>query len=390
MQILYHHRTRSTDAQRIHIQEIVRAFQQLGHEVEIASLVPTDVGEDSARDASESAWKRLARGIPGAYDMVQLGSNLVEIPMLLARLSRNRANFLYERYSLFNFAGVFVARLCRLPLILEVNSPSALEQRREREIGFPGIARWAERTICNMATRVIVVSTPLARIMADTGVHPARLVVMPNGVALERFQPQAPDPELRTQLGLAGKRVIGFVGWFRRWHGLELLLQAFHEGNLVQQGAALLLVGDGPATLELKEYVARHGLEQSVVFTGPLPHGQVPRYLNQIDIAAQPAANEYCCPMKVLEYMGLAKPIVAPRQENIEELLHEPQEALLFEPMNASSLSAALKRLVADASQAQRIGEAARAAVIQRRLLWTANAERVLAMVEPNSLGRRT
>jgi glycosyltransferase involved in cell wall biosynthesis len=76
---------------------------------------------------------------------------------------------------------------------------------------------------------------------------------------------------------------------------------------------------------------------------------------------------------------------VAPRQENIEELLHEPQEALLFEPMNASSLSAALKRLVADTSQAQRMGEAARAAVIQRRLLWTANAERVLAMVEPNS-----
>jgi hypothetical protein len=127
MRIVYHHRTRSTDAQRIHIQEIVRAFEELGHTVEVVSLVSLNTApEDARRDAGEAGWKKLVRKIPYAYEAVQLAYNLVGIPMLLVELLRRKTDFIYERYALFNFTGVVAARLCGIPLVLEVNSPFAL------------------------------------------------------------------------------------------------------------------------------------------------------------------------------------------------------------------------------------------------------------------------
>src|ERR1035441_8022497 len=85
-------------------------------------------------------------------------------------------------------AGVLVGKLCRVPVVLEVNSPFALEQQRDREIRLVGFAAWIERLICNLASHVIVVSTPLRRILEGAGVRPEKIEVMSNGVCLEHFQ----------------------------------------------------------------------------------------------------------------------------------------------------------------------------------------------------------
>jgi glycosyltransferase involved in cell wall biosynthesis len=117
-----------------------------------------------------------------------------------------------------------------------------------------------------------------------------------------------------------------------------------------------------------------------VVFTGAVPHAEIPPYLALIDIAVQPAANEYCCPMKILEYMGLSKAIVAPRQENIEELLEDGRQALLFNPGDRDSLGQALTALARNPGQRRSLGSLGREAIDQRGLLWTANAEAVVRL----------
>jgi glycosyltransferase involved in cell wall biosynthesis len=386
MRIIYHHRTRSTDAQRIHILEMVNAFSELGHDVEIVSLVATDTEkENAARDAGDAGWQKMVRRIPFAYELVQLGYNLVGIPLLAARVMAKRTDFLYERYSLFNFTGVLVARLFGKPVALEVNSPFALEQTRDKQIRASGFAKWTERVICNLATKVIIVSTPLREIMIELGVKADKLVVMPNGVRTDLFKAGKASAELKTALGLQGKTIVGFVGWFRKWHGLEMLVDAFHAANLAEQNAALLLVGDGPAMEDLRRAVERYGLTKAVVFTGPLPHEKVPQYLNLTDIAVQPAANEYCCPMKILEYMALGKAIVAPRQENIQELLRE-EEAEYFTPGKAESLAAALGAMVGNRARAEQLGRNARQAIMERGFLWERNAQRVIAMVRDSTV----
>ena len=383
MRIVYHHRTRATDAQRIHILEMVAAFRDLGHRVEIVSLVDTEAEMDNAqRDAADGFIRSSLRPIPFAYDAVQLAYNLAGFPLLLWKTLRFKAEFIYERYSLFNFAGALVSRLCGIPLVLEVNSPFALEQQRDRDIRAFRLATWTERAICNSAKIVIVVSTPLCRIMIDAGVDPAKIVIMPNGVNLAHFQAQVDSRSLRRSLGLENRTVIGFIGWFRKWHGLRLLLQAFRDQGLAGDAAAVLLIGDGPEMADLNAYVTEAGLTKDVIFTGPIPHPDVPPFVGLIDIAVQPAANEYCCPMKIFEYMAAAKPIVAPRQENIVEVLRDGEDASLFTPEDEASLGRALRALIRDAEAARRMGERAREAINRRGYLWLANARRVVETIE--------
>lgn len=393
MRILYHHRTRAGDAQGIHIHEIIRAFRSLGHEVKEAALVSsTPQRQSTDRKIGEAAWKRIARRIPGTYELLQLAYNLYGVPMLAWNALSWRPDFIYERFSLLNLSGVAIARLLGIPLVLEVNSPLALEQQRDGEILWPRFSEWTERSVCRLATRVIVVSTPLKEILIRSGIDERQFVVMPNGVDVEAFRTEPPNSKLRRDLGLEGKTVIGFVGWFRDWHRVDLLLEAFDRGGLAGHKAALLLIGDGPEMSMLKKYVAKHRLEPHVVFTGAVSHSTVPAYLNLIDVTVQPAANEYCCPMKILEYMALRKAIVAPRQMNIEEILENEREALFFKPGDADSLAQAMIRLVTQPQLRDELGRAAGDAIGGRGYLWTVNAQRVVDLVKPHlpANGRRS
>jgi len=129
--------------------------------------------------------------------------------------------------------------------------------------------------------------------------------------------------------------------------------------------------------------VAKTNLQDSVIFTGAVSHEEIPAYLSIVDIAVQPAANEYCCPMKIIEYMGLGKAIVAPRQENIEELLDNGRNAVLFQPGDVAGFSRALTALVTDSSLRSKVGQSALRAIHDRGLLWESNAQRVVDMLQP-------
>jgi glycosyltransferase involved in cell wall biosynthesis len=384
MNILYHHRTRATDAQRVHILEMIKAMRELGHNVVIASLVDTEAKPaQAAEEATEASWKKLVRRIPLGYELVQLAYNFAALPWLLWKIHRERIDFVYERYSLFNVCGVIAARLSHRPIVLEVNSPLALEQLQQAEIRAARLGAWMERITCNAADKVIVVTRSLARILVAGGVRESKLAVVPNGANPLHLGLSRGSAELRTSLKLNGKIVIGFVGWFRRWHGLDFLIEAFADSALSRE-ASLLFIGDGPAMPDLRALVERRRLEQSVVFAGPVLHENVPPYLNLLDIAVQPAANEYCCPMKILEYMALGKPIVAPLQENIEELLTDGKQALLFTPGDSRALGFALMKLTRDSALRSRLGSAARAAIDERGLLWSRNAERAIELAFSN------
>jgi glycosyltransferase involved in cell wall biosynthesis len=212
---------------------------------------------------------------------------------------------------------------------------------------------------------------------------------MPNGINPASFRREVDSGEVRRRLGLEGKTAIGFVGWFRNWHGLDKLLEAFHRADLGRRGGRLMLIGDGPEMGNLRRYVRENRLDDYVVFTGPLAHDQVPAHLNLIDIAVQPAANEYCCPMKILEYMGMGKPIVAPRQANIEELIQDGEQGYLFDPGDVAGMASALERMMTDREATAAMGRRSLETIFERGLLWTRNAERVVELMTEEPQERR-
>jgi glycosyltransferase involved in cell wall biosynthesis len=386
MRILYHHRTRAADAQGVHIAEMISAFRSLGHIVEMAALVtPPPAQQQQRSSAAKPFWQRCLQSVPCLYELVQLGYNAVGFWLLVRHVLRFRPHFIYERYSLFNFSGVLAARLFRIPLLLEVNSPLADESAGEGLLRLYRFGLWSERVICNSATTVVAVTGVLKDILVRNGIQQRKILVLPNGVSPSQFAPIPPDPALRRSLALDGRRVIGFVGWFRPWHGLELLIEAFHSSRLHEEGVSLLLVGDGPAMPSLHEAVSRFQLQQAVVFTGAVPHQQIPPCMALFDCAVQPAANPYCCPMKIIEYLALGKPVIAPAQPNIEELVDDGVEAILFRPGDPASLAAALQRLFHTDGLFGRLRENAASSIQRRGYLWSRNAERVIEALFPNS-----
>ena len=128
-----------------------------------------------------------------------------------------------------------------------------------------------------------------------------------------------------------------------------------------------------------------------MTFAGQVSHDAVPTMLAAMDVAVLPADHRrHASPMKLLEYMAMGRAIVAPRIANIEEILTEGSDSLLFEPDNVDDLAACISRLLADPTLRQSLGTAARRKV-ESGLTWDANAQRIVQIYEgtlraPNSV----
>lgn len=380
LKILYHHRTQLGDAQGIHVHEIIRAFRSLGHQVQVVALV--DSQNHLKKTTTLGMWSWLREKTPNVfYDVLSLMYNIVGFFMLVRGVMRERPDFIYERYALNNYSGVLAAIFWKIPIVLEVNSPLVLEQSKLNQLVLKRVSRFFEKWICSHATRVLVVTEVLKSIMVAQGIPMDKITVMPNGIDSEVFNPKVSGQELRKQYGFDHKIVIGFVGWFRQWHGLEILLEIVHEAYLSQKNVRLLLVGDGPAFQNLFQYAQSYDLSSVVTFTGPIKHAEIAAHIAAMDIAVQPSAPSYACPMKIIEYMGMGKCILAPDQPNVRELIVQGVTGELFHPEDKASLLQALIGLVNNHRKRELLGRKALESLQRRGLYWSHNAEKVISLV---------
>ncbi|EHJ46125.1 glycosyl transferase group 1 [Solidesulfovibrio carbinoliphilus subsp. oakridgensis] len=372
--VVYHHRTQGVDAQGIHVREMCRAFARIGYRV---AKVALHADEQVGRDSRPGLLSRLVSRLPPlAYELLELGYNLVGIPRLYRTVRRERPAFLYERYCLSNLSGVVVSRLTGVPLVLEVNSPLAREKAAHGGLAFPRLAQALETWIVNHADRTVAVSEVLRRMLVEKGADAARITVMHNGVNPEDFA----GLEIREPAGRATVRV-GFTGWFRPWHGLAEMVAALDDQGLFASGLEVVLVGDGPVRPELERLVRERSLEGRVAITGPVDRETLVGHLAAMDIAVQPAATAYASPMKLFEYLAAGKAVVAPDQDNIREVVRDGVEAVLFPPGDFAGFARRVEELAKDPGLRQRLGEAGRRSMAAGRRTWEENAARVAALV---------
>lgn len=383
MRILYHHRTASKDGQAVHIEEMIEALREQGHEVRIVSPGDADTsGQDSGRMGSDMGWvHQLKARMPKAvYELMELGYSLLAYRKLMAAARDFRPDVIYERYNLFLLSGLMASRRLGIPMLLEVNAP--LVQERSLHSGglaLTGLARWAEGTAWRGADRVLPVTDVLADHVRACGVPDSRIQVIPNGINRAHFA-EAPTPQdAKTRLGLQGRLVLGFTGFVRDWHGVDRIV----DWMATPQAPAhthLLVVGDGPVRAELEQQARALGLGDRVSFTGVIHRDQVPAHVAAFDIALQPAVTAYASPLKLMEYLELGKAVVAPSTPNLREVLTDDDNALLFDESVPGVLQQALTRLCADEALRDRLSKAAHETITRRDLTWAGNARRVVAL----------
>jgi glycosyltransferase involved in cell wall biosynthesis len=378
MKILYSHRIGSRDGQGVHLDAMVAALRADGHSVHVvgpASFENTGLGRDNRMVTL------LRRSLPAWVG--ELAELAYVVPSTL-RLARAAAEFqpdvIYERANLFHLAGAWVSARRRLPLLLEVNAPLAEERASFGQLKLKRLALKLERLAWRRATYVLPVTEVLASRIAEAGVAPSRILVVPNGIDLHDFPlqqaPEAPGDKL----------VLGFVGFVRDWHGLDRVVRSL-AAYQDKPPLALHVVGDGPARAGLEALANDLGIAARVRFSGLTRREAIPDMIGGFDIALQPASVSYASPLKVFEYMAAGRAIIAPDQPNLREILEHERTALLFDPKDPDAMWRAVERLAGDDALRRRLGQAARSEILSRDLTWSGNA-RTVASLAAAAIGR--
>jgi glycosyltransferase involved in cell wall biosynthesis len=359
----------------IHVQEVLGAMARRGAQIDLfASNCEGAVLEGGA------SFRLLPLPSPPKGELT-----LREQKCLMANAALRAAlecagpfSLVYERYSLWSFAGMEYARQRNTPGLLEVNAPLIEEQAEHRGLVDRAGAERVRDRVFAAATALLAVSDEVADHLESFPATHGRVHVVPNGVNPERF-----PPALKASLpAVAGTFTVGFVGTMKPWHGLDDLLEAFALLHAQSRHNRLLVVGDGVERERLAAEVSSRGLATAVQFTGAVAPCEVAGLLASMDVAVAPyprLASFYFSPLKVYEYMAAGLPVVASRAGQLEKLIEGGVTGLLVPPGDVGALAAALQRVRREPELRRRLGQAARAKVF-RDHTWDEAVHRILSL----------
>ncbi|MGM9479719.1 TIGR04063 family PEP-CTERM/XrtA system glycosyltransferase [Roseateles sp. NT4] len=237
------------------------------------------------------------------------------------------------------------------------------------------LTRWMETRALRRASHVFTICEGLRGDIVARGIPAERVSVIPNAVDIEAFTPggQA-DPVLQAQLSVTGCTVLGFLGSFYAYEGLDLLLDALPAILQQRPDVRVLLVGGGPQEAALKAQAARLGVQDKVIFTGRVPHSEVTRYYDLVDLLVYPRhvmrLTDLVTPLKPLEAMAQSRVMLASDVGGHRELIRDGDTGRLFKAGSASALAATALDMLAKRDQWPAIGIAGRRFVETERN-WT-------------------
>ncbi len=281
-------------------------------------------------------------------------------------------------------AALIVARKRKLPLVYEIRAfwedaavgngtgtATSLRYRATR-----ALETWAVRR----ADAVAVICEGLRNDLVARGIAADKITVSPNGVDLELFGTAPPrDDALGAELGLDGADVVGFIGSFYDYEGLDDLIAAMPALVAKRPKARLLMVGGGPMEAALRAQADASPVADAIRFVGRVPHQEVERYYGLVDILAYPRKRmrltDLVTPLKPLEAMAQGRLVAASDVGGHRELIRDGETGTLFPPDDPQAIATALAGMFADRSGWDERRARGRAFVKDERN-WSSNIRR--------------
>ena len=242
------------------------------------------------------------------------------------------------------------------------------------------LTRALEDRVVARADAVITICRGLREDLIARGNAPGRITIMPNGVDMALFgQPLVRDIAFAQSLGLGEGPVIGFLGSFYPYEGLDDLIAAMPAILAARPDARLLMVGGGPADAALRAQAAASSAAAAIHFIGRVPHHEVERYYALVDVVCYPRKamrlTDLVTPLKPLEAMAQGKLVAASAVGGHRELIAHGVTGTLFPPDDPAGLAAAMAALLADTGMWDARRTAARA-FVEKSHDWAANVRR--------------
>jgi PEP-CTERM/exosortase A-associated glycosyltransferase len=356
---------------------ILRAQRRLGlHPVVVTSPKHEDFRSECETvdgiDYYRLRLPRLSARIPLFNQAVCLSTLTREVRRLAENL---QVDVLHAHSPAISGLATFrAARDLNLPVIYELRyyeEDAAVDRRKTRHNSLRyRLTRALEQAVLKKAARVTTISKALRSDLISRGVDPDKIVEIPNGVDTDIFQPVEPDADLIARHELADFRVIGFIGSFYFYEGLEHLIDAAILLLSERSDLKFVLVGEGEAEQSLRKRIPDR-LRSHFIFTGKIAHDAAPRYYSVMDIVVYPRAGsrltELTTPLKPLEAMAMEKVVLGSDVGGLRELINDGETGFLVESETPHALARRLLILVDNAIMRRAVGEKAREFVVRER-----------------------
>ncbi len=286
--------------------------------------------------------------------------------------------------ALCGMAGLRAAKRLGLPFVYEIRAfweDAAVGNGTGREGSLKyRLTRALENRVVAGADAVFTICKGLRDDLVARGHDGEKIGLSPNGVDLALFgDPVARDDALAHELGIGAGPVVGFIGSFYDYEGLDDLVAALPALRQRHPHAQLLLVGGGPMDEALRAQAAASPAGDAIVFTGRVPHAEVERYYSLIDVLAYPRKHsrltDLVTPLKPLEAMAQRRIVAASDVGGHRELITDGQTGLLFPPDDPMGMAASLADFIDRRDSWPTMREAGRAHVATHHD-WARNVQR--------------
>jgi glycosyltransferase involved in cell wall biosynthesis len=316
------------------------------------------------------------------FDFSRKGMN--EVDYMLAAVEHYESVIRKEQPEIVHAASNYVtalpaliaARRLGVPFIYEVRGFWEVT-RSSRDDKFENTPKYRfmqlfEALTARHADHVITITTAMKEELIARGVSEERISIAYNSVDPDRFIPRAANLELAAELGIPrGTPVIGYVGSFVDYEGLDDLIGACAGLKAAGRDFRLLLVGDGAVFEDLKRQVEAEGLQDKTIMTGRVPHDMVEDYYTLIDIAPFPRKPWEVCelvsPLKPYEAMALEKAVIVSGTRALVEIVTHEKNGLVFAKGDLADLQRKLDELLMNPETRAQLGRAAREWIRQER-----------------------
>lgn len=364
---------------RSHVLGVIKAFEALDWEVK-----PFIVGDRVPRKwVTKGSERAVSGGLirTSVADITRLILSVVNARRAWQELGK-QTDWVYERFASFQSLG-WIFKRHGVPWILETNAPLSYEATTDRKsVVLSGLARSLEVRAYQKCDVLVAVSETLKEILVqELGIPPKKVLVVPNGVDTAFFNPEQHKPK-RVFEGFT----VGFVGTFRAWAGLDFLLEALHDLRAEGVDVSLVAVGDGPMRKNWEDQAQRLNLSGNVTFVGRVPWQEVPQYVAGFDVGYSgqvqlQIGKMYLSPLKLYEYMAMAKPVVASAFEDAQRTICDGETGFLFKAGSKDDLKRVLLRAYQQQAVLPEIGNKARDEIVANHS-WAARISTLIAEVE--------
>ncbi|MDP1652039.1 MAG: glycosyltransferase, exosortase A system-associated [Rhodocyclaceae bacterium] len=305
--------------------------------------------------------------LPGWNEIREMAINTERIAAVVEEV---KPDILHPHSPVLNaLPAIRVGRRLGIPVVYEMRASwedAAVDHGSTREGSLRyRLSRALETYALRRADQITTICEGLRQDIVGRGIPSDKVVVIPNAVDVESFSAgRPPDEVLRSELGLEGATVLGFIGSFYAYEGLDLLIEALKAILPRHPAARILLVGGGSHEPRLRQLATELGVLDKIVFAGRVPNAQVQRYYDLIDVLAYPRRSirltELVTPLKPLEAMAQGRIFVASNVGGHRELIRDGETGYLFPPDDPAALAQTLETVLGNRAEWERVRKAGR------------------------------